>query len=204
MRNLLPFLVFIITISCTSVRQDRLPDDEIVKSTFSPGEIEDLSKILSFFDQQISMRDKGSEKSPDESYQRFFKELSEVKTTGDLSIPIDFKKQNDLYTELNESTLKQIWSYGWIVKWGTTDTLKNMQLNRDGKFAKFLKKSGENNRVIKKYAESLEIAGEISPAIIGDLLKNYSNYDMNDPKIRLMVAIHYLTLNDQWNRKEKY
>ena len=32
----------------------------------------------------------------------------------------------------------------------------------------------------------------------------YNQYDVRDPRIRLVVAIHYLTLNDQFERKDKY
>jgi hypothetical protein len=68
----------------------------------------------------------------------------------------------------------------------------------------FLKTFGEEDSVINNYYNSLDIAGDISPTMFADLAINYKNYNLKDPKIRLIIAIHYLTLNDKYERKEKY
>ena len=40
--------------------------------------------------------------------------------------------------------------------------------------------------------------------MIAHLLKNYEYYKISDVRVRFIIAIHYLTLNDFLKRKEKY
>jgi hypothetical protein len=88
-----------------------------------------------------------------------------------------------------------------------SDTLKYIDYNRiNSKYPKFLKELGKEYELIKNYSESLETSGGISPIMIGDILiiKKHHQYDLNDIRLQLVLAIHYLTLNDQYERKEKY
>lgn len=202
MRNLIYFLTVLFAVSCQSSEQDSLETDSTIKSVFNSSELTDLLKVQHFFDRQISITDKISESNLDESYHHFFQRLAKVNTAGDLLLPINFNKQKEFYQQIDKYTFDQIWLFDSLVNMATGDTLMHIQLNGNGKYLQFLKKLGGQNKVIKDYVNGLEIAGDISPSMIAVLVKNYSKYDIKDPKIRLMVAIHYLTLNDQWTRNE--
>lgn len=84
------------------------------------------------------------------------------------------------------------------------DTLKYLDLRTDGKYAEFLKKLGKENEVVQEYYEELQASVGISPGMAAHLLMNPEDYDVNDVRVKLLVAIHYLTMNDQYERNETY
>lgn len=204
MRNFLLIMTAIFAVCCVSQRQNDLSNDETIKETFNATEIDDLLKIQSFFDKSIGLTDTKNQKEIIKAYTDFFQLNSEIEKVADLDLPINFNDQKKLYNQLDKKTFEDIWSIGWSTKMNSNDTLKNVELNRHGKYVEFLKTLGKQDSIIDKYHNSLEVAGDISPAIVADLVKNHDNYNIKDPKIRLMIAIHYLTLNDKFERKEKY
>lgn len=204
MRNILLIMTAIFAVCCVSQRQNDLSNDETIKETFNATEIDDLLKIQSFFDKSIGLTVTKNQKEIIKAYTDFFQLNSEIEKVADLDLPINFNDQKKLYNQLDKKTFEDIWSIGWSTKMNSNDTLKNVELNRHGKYVEFLKTLGKQDSIIDKYHNSLEVAGDISPAIVADLVKNHDNYNIKDPKIRLMIAIHYLTLNDKFERKEKY
>lgn len=126
--------------------------------------------------------------------------------TGFIQLNIPFDEQMNVYNDLSDSTLKEIWSMnGWQVFPETPqDTFRIINMKTDGKYLEFLERTGKNDTVIKQYHESLRSAGDLSPALIAGLLVNYEFYDIEDIRVKFIVAIHYLTLNDRFERHEKY
>ena len=204
MRNFLLIITAIFAVCCVLQRQNDLSNDETIKETFNATEIDDLLKIQSFFDKSIGLTESKNQKEIIKAYTDFFQLNSEIEKVADLDLPIDFNDQKMLYNQLDKKTFEDIWSIGWSTKMNSNDTLKNVELNRHGIYVGFLKTLGEQDSIIDKYYNSLDVAGDISPSMVADLVKNYDNYNIKDPKIRLMIAIHYLTLNDKFKRKEKY
>ncbi|WP_159523903.1 hypothetical protein [Sunxiuqinia indica] len=204
MKNLLLISTMIIALSCTTQSQNNLSNDQTIKEWFNTTEINDLVKIQSFFDRSIGLTESDKQENLEKEYTDFFLQNSGIEKVSDFKLSINFSDQKKLYNQLDQKTFDDIWKISWSTKWNSNDTLKHIQLNRQGKYVQFLKTFGEQGTVINSYYNSLEIAGDISPTMVADLVKNYKNYNINDPKIRLIIAIHYLTLNDQFERKEKY
>ncbi|WP_321288302.1 hypothetical protein [uncultured Sunxiuqinia sp.] len=204
MKNLFLVLTIIIAFSCTTQKQNNLSNDETIKESFNSTEINDLTKIQSFFDKSIGLTENKNQENLEKVYTYFFLENSDIEKAANFKLSINFNDQKELYNQLDEKTFNDIWEISWSKKWNSNDTIKHVQLNRQGKYVQFLKTFGEQDSVINNYYNSLEIAGDISPAMVADLAKNYKNYNVKDPKIRLIIAIHYLTINDQLERKEKY
>ncbi len=204
MKNLLLISTMIIALSCTNQRKNDLLNDETIKESFNTTEINDLTKIQSYFDKSIGLTENENQENLEKVYTDFFLQNSNIEKVSDFKLSINFNDQKKLYNQLDKKTFDNIWEISWSTKWNSNDTLKHIQLNRHGKYTEFLKTVGKQDSVINNYYNSLEIAGDISPSMFADLIKNYKNYNVNDPKIRLIIAIHYLTLNDQFERKEKY
>lgn len=204
MKNLLLLSTMIIALSCTTQRQNDLSNDQTIKESFNSTEINDLTKIQRFFDKSIGLTKSDKQEDLERVYTDFFLQNAYIEKISDFKLSINFNDQKELYNQLDQKTFNNIWTISWSTKWGSNDTLKHIKLNHQGKYVEFLKASGEHDSVINNYCNSLEIAGDISPTMVADLIKNYKNYKVNNPKIRLLIAIHYLTLNDQFERKEKY
>ncbi len=184
--------------------KSELKADLIISNVFDDAEIRDLSKILTFFDEQICIVQQIDNSRIKDCYQAYFERMKKAAKTGNIEIKIPFEEQQKMYSNMDESTFRQIWYFGKNWRRNLPDTIKSIGLKCDGKYAEFLKIVGNENNVIKEYYESLKACGDISPTMVADLMMNYKNYDINDVKIRLIIAIHYLTMNDQYERKEKY
>jgi hypothetical protein len=203
MKQLL-ILTFILTLISCSRTDEKLGDNQTVKSIFDNSEIQDLEKILTFFEHQIC---KTENISPDNAlicYESFFSRMDKAEESGDIDIQIPFENQIELYNQIDTSTFNQLWTINWSWKFGALDSLKSITFNYKGKYARFLESFGTENKIIKDYYESFQAAGDISPNMVIRLLKMYKDYDTKDIRIRLLVAMHYLTMNDQYKRKEKY
>jgi hypothetical protein len=194
----------LILLNCSNSSNLNLESNQTVKSVFNKSEIKDLSRILKFFNEQICSIQRVDQVNPSECYRSFFERMKKTSDEGFINIEIPYKEQQILYTQIRESTFEEIWSIGksWIPH--TTDTTKSIYYNHEGKFVAFLKELGNENKMIKNYYDAYESCGDICPSIVADLIMNYENYDIKDVRVQLVVAIHYLTLNDQTERNEKY
>jgi hypothetical protein len=189
---------------CTET-SDSLENNKTVKRNFQESEIKDLKRILDFFETQICEIDGGNGADVLQCYRNFFVRLDSAEASGNIDPKISFAQQLDLYTQLSDSTFNDIWYFSMVVKRAQTsyDTLKSVTYN-DGKYAAFLKDVGRTHNAVGKYYSAFEAAGDLSPSMVALLLKLYNDYDITDIRIRLIIAVHYLTLNDQFKRREKY
>ena len=65
--------------------------------------------------------------------------------------------------------------------------------------------SEKKNKRIAEYAKSINDSGDFSSLDLTtwEILNNRKYFNLNDPNIQLILAIHFLTLNDQLKRKEE-
>lgn len=199
MKQLL-IIVLILGLTNCSVGQKRLVDDKIIKKSFSESEIQDLQLLYDFFNQSIS----DSESDIEDCYDDFFIQVKQAADSGSMYLPIPFEKQKKVYDKFQDSTFYQIWAFGktWTPE-NPNDTLREVYFRWDGKFVSFLKKAGKKDEFIKAYHESVEATGGLVPSIIAGIIMNYEKLNIEDPKVKFVIAIHYLTLNDQYKRREK-
>jgi len=78
--------------------------------------------------------------------------------------------------------------------------------NSTGKYYKYLSDLGNQNPIIDKYAEKINASGDFNGLDIHywNVLNNKKHFDINNPNVQLILAIHYLSLNDQEKRNEKW
>lgn len=187
-----------------SDRIDTVVDNKMVQMVFDEREIQDLAKLLDFFESQVCTiyGDSGNLFS---CYQNFFVRMDSAGTTGNIDPLIDFDAQQELYMVISDSTFSTIWAFNKTWKLSTpSDTMRSITLNVKGKYIDFLKELAADENLVKMYLASFEDAGDISPHMIAHLLKRYNDYDIHDVRIRLLIAVHYLTLNDGFKRHEKF
>jgi hypothetical protein len=183
-----------------SVGQQKLADDKTIKKSFSETELQDLQLLYDFFNQTIC----DSDQELANCYDDFFKKVKLAADSGSMYLHIPFENQKAIYKRFQDSTFCQIWAFGktWTPE-NQNDTLREVYYKWDGKFMDFLRKAGKKNKFIKAYHESVEAAGGPPPSLIAGIIMNYDNLNIEDLKVKFVIAIHYLTLNDQHKRKEK-
>ncbi|MEM6298079.1 MAG: hypothetical protein AAF740_05250, partial [Bacteroidota bacterium] len=193
--------LFIFVIGCQS-NPKSLGDYEDVNKTFEADEVQDLEKIVNFFNESICESENLESTNVLNCYEQYFKRMLKAEETGIVEIQISYEAQEKLMKEINPRSFDQIWTYRKTWRKGT-DTLEVVDINYDGKYIKFLKEFGKENIKAKYYAERFEATGDISPSMFADVLVNYKDYDVRDERVKLLIAIHYLTQNDQFKVREK-
>lgn len=198
------YVFLLLLIGCKPVHQQGLDSIQTITKVFDESEIKDLEKILHFFNKQICKTENIENTDVNECYQRFFKRMKEQEKTGEFETEISFQEQENMYKQISESTFNQIWVFAESCHPDSPESLKEIVFNNNGKYLKYLKELGRKNDLIKNYYESYNSVGDISPTMIGSVLMEYEEYNISDVRIQLLIAIHYLTLNDQDKRKDIY
>ena len=111
---------------------------------------------------------------------------------------IDFEKQKELYEQISKSTFDEIWMFCESTYYPSETKAKSLCANATGKYQKFLADLGKTNPRIAKYADRVQASGDFNGLDIHywEVLKNKKYFDLNDPNIQLILAIHYLSMSD--------
>ena len=205
MKKIIYIIISTILISCSTSESIELKSNKTISETFNESEIKDLQIIFDFFNGQICDSKKMDYDSLNECYEKYCSEIRKQQKLGnEFNIKVNFEQQIEMYKKVNKSTFNQIWGLSKSWNYKTSDTLKYLGLNTIGKYNVFLKKYGEENKPIFDYYENFNATGDISPSMNASLIMQYELYDISDLRTKLIIAIHYLTLNDQNTRNEKY
>lgn len=194
--------------------QNHLQKPSELKSnkTFSESETEEIIDLLHSFDQEICKIENLENENVSACYRSFFERIKREIEDGDYEIGISEAGQKAMVGALSQELREEFWRAGRSIinrripndDSGRTfpDTVQSIYF-ADGKYLKFLEEevSGKNPQV-KQYVDNLRRTMGISPSVFADVVFNYKAYDVKDERIRLLIAIHYLTLND-FNLKYK-
>ena len=205
MKKIIYIIILTILISCSTSEKRELKSNKTISEIFNKSEINDLQIILDFFNGQICDSNKLNNDYLNKCYEKYCSEIkSEMILNGGFNPKIDYEKQLELYEKIDKANFNKIWKIGKSYNLRTKENFKHLELNYKGKYLDFLKKYGEENKTIHSYYESIINAGDISPSTSAILILNYKLIKPADIRSKLIIAIHYLTLNDNFNRKEKY
>lgn len=184
----------LLTLNSCKQNETNLSQYPLIKETFNKSEIVDLEKILTFFDYQIHQEFKT--KSIKDDYSFFYKKSLKDLENGIMYIGFSLRQQDSLFREINQKTISEIWNKGKSFK--ETDTVNIIYLKTDSKYIEFLKSLGKKNNYIKSYTDDLTNFLDITPHQSYFFTNNYDSLNFNDDRVRLIIAIHYLTLNDTY------
>ena len=203
MKKIIYILIAFFLTSCFSESNTNLNSENLINETFNKSEIKDLQHILDFFNYEICNT---NFENLNECYSNYcLKIKTQIEKTGNFNTNLNFEKQRKLYSKIHNNTFKEIWGFQKYLPINERkDTLKFLSLNYSGKYRKFLTEFGKENNEIKKYAESFSVTAGLSPSMIAEMSMNYESFKINKLKTKLVIPIHYITVNDQSWRKEKY
>jgi len=198
-RHIQILLLLILSFNCNA-QINELKSCRIVNSIFNESEIQDLETITNFFEKKICNKD-----SIEKCYYSFIAKLIRNEENGELfNIEIPFEEQTELYQDINKETFANIWFFQKVWTRNSADTLKSLNYNYNGKFIAFLKEYGKNEKNIEIYYQTFIASEDISPSMYVQMLLNIKEMNIKDIRNRLVIAIHYLTINDNLKRNEKY
>ncbi len=173
-----------------------------LNKNFTSEQIADLNKITEFFKSEMCLHMDSDFKT---CYERTPHEYLEA-TGNPFWLNIDFEKQKELYQNISKSTFDEIWMFCKSTEFQTGKETKSLCANAIGKYYKYLVDLGKQNPKIAKYAERINASGDYIGLDIRywNVLKDKRSFDLNNQNIQLILAIHYLSLNDQEKRNEKW
>jgi len=174
-------------------QDEGIRNNETVLKVFSPSEAEGLEKICDFFTNVIC--DTTKETNPADCYSNYMADLkAETPLIG--AYPYLFSKieQDDFFESIDSDLFSEIWRMDDVISGEDNNTWIELGLNNRGKYAEYLELLGEEFVSIKEYHDDLMYGGLLTAAAQAKVLMFPENYDVNDARIRLVIAIHYLTI----------
>lgn len=173
-----------------------------LKNNFTKSEIQDLNKIREFFISETCI-------ISENDFKDCFKNISHdyLQAYGNgFWENVNFEKQSELYNQISKSTFDKIWSFcPTTYRTEPEKKFKTLCAISGGKYTDYLIEFGKKNKRIAEYAKSINDSGDFSSLDLTtwEILNNRKYFNLNDPNIQLILAIHFLTLNDQLKRKEE-
>ena len=190
-------IIILIFVSC----KPKFTSPEL-ENHFTSIQISDLETITDFFNKQISQNGEESD------FKTCFEEmLPKLVEDGWLPIleSIDFEQQKEMYSSISATTFNKIWGFGKTWKFGDEVAYRSVGV-ANSKYILFLRDVGKNYQYIKEYVDGIESRGGI--ADMGSLqlhiYLNPNNLNLDDPNIQIIIAVHFLTMNDSQKRVEKW
>jgi hypothetical protein len=186
MKELLVIIFSFVFFSCQFMKTTNLSCSNELKMHFTASEIEELSGLLGFFDNQTKFQLEDD----------FFESLSKVEYGSEL-IAISKRYFNDqgIYAAFTPSLKEKVWVKQYAVEIEEPETRSFISLKYKGEYYKFLLEYAKmNGGIIKEYFEGFEIAGDLSPSMVSLVQKKWKDFDLQNDCHRLVIAIHYFTL----------
>ena len=190
--RLLIIIVFSVIISGCQSQSSTLKSDKTVHLVFGKEEIRDLEKILSFFDDLVCKQDSPATENVISCYRNLLNRMKNDATSGNVDVQISNNKIQQLLNQIGDGTFDQI----WYLRGVDSNQSDAIDINLEGKYFAFLDEVGKTNPKIRIYCEKLRNSGVVSPSMVSDILYDHEEYNIEEEKIRLIIAIHYLTINN--------
>nr|WP_319502485.1 hypothetical protein [uncultured Draconibacterium sp.] len=173
-----------------------------IKSSFNKQQINDLKVIVNFFTVEIR------ENENDDFVAAFEKILPKLNESGFTPIleTLDFEKQKQMYKQISPDTFGEIWTFGKSRYRGDSITYKSIGFKYSGSYFQFLEKLGKTQPVLEKYYKDCMDSGSVEsyPYLQYNIKQLPDQFDLSDFNIQLLISVHYLTVNDENKRKERW
>jgi len=185
--------------------QESFENDSIISTLFNENEIADLEKILVFFEGQIEsiLKEKNTYNRSMNVHRNYLNFISIPPNDRDFDTFISINDQLLFYNQISASTFNKIWEFDITTITETMIDYKYLTYRRGGNYISFLKKLGDEYEHFASYPRLYESMGTFCASVWWHPIIEHEKYNLEDIKVRLFVAIHFMTINDQAKRKEK-
>lgn len=193
---------FCLVLSCQQKSSSDLAKYPLIQANFNTEQIQGLDSILDFFLTEVS-RISGKIAVEDGLY-TYLEGIRQRALNGEVELGLAPEQHDDFLTNLSPMAREAIWEPGFMIQdllidsVKITDTIQVLNLRLGGKYMLFLQGLAKANHKIKFYVDSFSSSGDISPALFGDVMQNYREYNLKDPQVQLVFAVHYLTIQDHY------
>lgn len=191
-------LILITSISsCLTGQTSNEQFEEFLKLEVPSNSKESIILLQDFFEAELSNQ---FNCKPEAVYYELIEHTSKGLPNG-YDIEISFDKQRELYQKLDEGFFQSTWRYGVETINPGDISYITLDLKTDNWFMKALLNA--QNSKTEDYINTFKNAGQISPSMESLVYQGLDKRDVERPEIQLLLIIHYLTINDNYKRKEK-
>lgn len=191
-------LIFFVILICRSSLGLVSSKDTCFSGYFNKSEVEQLTKIVDYFDQIIQTNYPDNSGSLAESYKLFFKHLNSFRIASKIYEHVFIKFDQKIISEsIDENLFNKIWSHQ-KKRTNNIYRISDIALKPDSPYMSFLKQ----HPFLKEYCETIEIAGDISPASLTVFNSIQTKLNTNDLSDRLIIAVHYISLSSPIVKKK--
>lgn len=196
------YILLILLIVCQHLQSQSndISDIKTISKCFGTDYQTNLLIVLDFFDNYI-MTKYPQKENLKESYIEYFEEINKANSFEEIgkAIHIDSAIIKELLFKVDPSFIHNFWTCGLIRKYSPRNDRKDLffgcSINASDEIICFLKSIGKKYKFLQYYYERFIFMMDIEPRLIYGFHKNYKEYDFDKADIRLLTAIHYITLN---------
>ncbi|MEL6832287.1 MAG: hypothetical protein AAFY48_18455 [Bacteroidota bacterium] len=172
----------------SSIKSDVFTQEETVK----------LNTVIDLFESTICQE---GTKDYEQCYTTFGERFFDTKKNSYFEETFTQTFQERLSEELGEDLFEEIWYYTTVYKGQKskpeTPKATTIEVNTIERYAQFLQEVAAEHESVESYEERFQRGGSISPNMVANANQNLNEFDLNDKRIRLILAVHYITLIDQ-------
>ncbi len=210
MRYLLIIFILVFSINGYSLNAVNEMENSLVVKHFTKAERLELSKIVSYVDGQVLLKNKYTDLN--KAYHYYLDSVYQLAKSGKpKSISFDEQRKYEFLFSIDATLFNKIWKKSTSAKMvRTKDTTLyqpqnyiTIDLNYKGQYMELLKELGNKNKYYQNLAENTLISGGFSPVIFSEFLISNKNFDFNTIEDRLWASIFLLTLEESVDMKVK-
>ena len=201
MKKLFFLISILLLIGCSKKElstYDEMKSDKLMSESFTDNELENLAKIVDFFEGKICNNIDNFEKC----YKKLLRKDSTKLANNKRELyNFDYNEQEKLYSNLDSTFFNNFWykSSGDLVDYDYY-YLKVFNKKKLSRYMSFLKKFSKINKYFKDYVEIVEISNDFSMATGPiNLIYHHNYFNKKDIKIRLIYSFHYLNINEDYD-----
>ena len=183
------FVILFVAAGCN--KKDDIQSNETVLTVFSEAEAKDLQSIHDYFSDQIC-KSTGKD-NPADCFEKFIADLmAEAPSSGIAENPVDRTELDDFFRKLESGVFDKVWR--------RNEAYDEEGLNHEtismkpfGEYGRFLELVGKDDPAIREYHTDLGRAGTLSATMVASVMLFPAKYNVSDCRVRLVLAIHYIT-----------
>jgi hypothetical protein len=188
------FICFLLLFGFNKIKAQNLElkNDELVKYHFTKAEIENFEKIIEYFEKYLLSN--CNDVKIESCYSSYFKYLASFEKNGDLKIQIPKDLEMNMLKDIDDKFINEVWLNSSLQK-DEKNKDYYVHYNMKGKYFRFLENLALENERINNYLKGYKLIGDFSPTVIVGTIKNFENCNFIDPKEKLLIAVHFFSIN---------
>ena len=186
--------------SCQPSRDNPVATAPGMQEMFTPDELADLNSILLYFEGQIcQLAEEGA--TPEECYTAFRQHIKGAEPGTDY-LPLEFEAQRALLGRLHNGTQATFWNQQLVKRDDNPNgSVRTLVYQAQGKLVDFMERLGQDYILVAQYVKGFRAVHTISPMMEQEILNTMHLFNLQDIRVRVFLALHFVTVNDSYKRK---